>query len=188
MIGRTDFDFFPPAIAAQYVDEDRRVIESAAPLTNQVWLVPDNHGIPQIYLCNKIPLFDRKRKVIGIAGVKRPYEQSANATIGHGRLLKVVQFVTANYGDEISVVDLAEQANLSASQLHREFSSRFGITPNHYIREVRIGVARHLLESDQLSMAQVASQCGFYDQSHFSRQFKKSTGLSPLQYRRRYSV
>ncbi|HIK90856.1 MAG TPA: helix-turn-helix domain-containing protein, partial [Planctomycetes bacterium] len=65
---------------------------------------------------------------------------------------------------------------------------RFGITPNHYIREVRIGVARHLLESDQLSMAQVASQCGFYDQSHFSRQFKKSTGLSPLQYRRRYSV
>ncbi|MEO1981641.1 MAG: helix-turn-helix domain-containing protein [Fuerstiella sp.] len=37
-------------------------------------------------------------------------------------------------------------------------------------------------------MAQVASQCGFYDQSHFSRQFKKSTGLSPLQYRRRYSV
>ena len=188
MIGHTDFDFFPPAIAAQYVDEDRRVIESAAPLTNQVWLVPDNQGIPQIYLCNKIPLFDRMRKVIGIAGVKRPYEQSATATTGHGRLLKVVQFVTANYGDEISVADLAEQASLSSSQLHREFSSRFGITPNHYIREVRIGVARHLLESDQLSMAQVASQCGFYDQSHFSRQFKKSTGLSPLQYRRRYSV
>lgn len=187
MIGRTDFDFFPPAIAAQYVDEDQRVIAAASPLKDQVWLVPDNHGIPQIYLCNKIPLFDRRRTVIGIAGVKRPYEQTATANMGHGRLLKVVEFVTQNYGDEISVTDMAEKANLSASQLQREFSSRFGITPNHYIREVRIGVARHLLESDQLSVAQVASQCGFYDQSHFSRQFKKSTGLSPLQYRKRFN-
>jgi len=83
MIGRTDFDFFPPAIAAQYVDEDRRVIDSAAPLTDQIWLVPDNNGIPQIYSCSKIPLFDRKQTVIGIAGVKRPYDQTATATGAH---------------------------------------------------------------------------------------------------------
>ena len=188
MIGKTDFDFFPPAIAAQYVDEDRRVIESAAPLTDQIWLVPDNNGIPQIYSCTKIPLFDQKQAVIGIAGVKRPYEQSATAAGAHARLLKVVEFVTTHFGEEIAVADLAEQANLSASQLHREFSRCFGITPNHYIREVRIGVARHLLESDQRTMAEIAAQCGFYDQSHFSRQFKTSTGLSPLQYRKRFNV
>ncbi|MEO2019571.1 MAG: AraC family transcriptional regulator [Fuerstiella sp.] len=188
MIGRTDFDFFPPAIAAQYVDEDRRVIDSAAPLTDQIWLVPDNNGIPQIYSCSKIPLFDRKQTVIGIAGVKRPYDQTATAAGAHARLLKVVEFVTSHFGEEIGVADLAEKANLSSSQLHREFSRCFGITPNHYIREVRIGVARHLLESDQLTMAEIATQCGFYDQSHFSRQFKTSTGLSPLQYRKRFTV
>ncbi|MCP4507634.1 MAG: AraC family transcriptional regulator [Fuerstiella sp.] len=86
------------------------------------------------------------------------------------------------------MAELAEQASLSSSQLQGEFSSRFGITPDHDIREVRIGVARHLPESDRLSMAQIDSDGGFYDQSCFLRQFKKSTELSPLQYRRRCSV
>ena len=187
MIGKTDFDFFPPAVAAQYVDEDRRVIESRAPLSDQIWLVPDSAGVPQIFLCNKVPLFNSARKVIGIAGVKRPYRQSIDLNSNHGRLMKVVEHVTARYAEPISVADLAEKATLSESQLHREFSRRFGITPNQYIREVRIGVARHLLETEDLSMAQVASNCGFYDQSHFSRQFKTSTGLTPLQYRNRFN-
>lgn len=186
IVSKNDYDFFPPAIAAQYIEEDRRVISSGKPLTDQVWLVPDTNGVPQVYLCNKIPLFDRHHEVIGIAGVKRPYEQTANATTGHGRLLKVVQFVTSNYGKEIVVADLAEQARLSPSQLHREFSKLFSITPNRYIREVRVGVGRHLLESSEMSIAQIARHCGFYDQSHFSRQFKASTGLSPLDYQKRY--
>ena len=45
--GKTDFDFFPPAIATQYVEEDRRVIASAEPLTDQIWLVPDSQGLLQ---------------------------------------------------------------------------------------------------------------------------------------------
>ena len=186
VIGKEDFDFFPPAIATQYIEEDRRVIASRKPLTDQVWLVPDTNGVPQVYLCNKIPIFDRREEVIGIAGVKRPYEQTANASSGHGRLLRVVQFVTSHYGEDIVVADLAAKASLSVSQLHREFSRLFSITPNRYLREVRVGVGRHLLESSEMSMAQVARHCGFYDQSHFSRQFKASTGLSPLDYQKRY--
>lgn len=187
MLGKTDFDFFPPAVAAQYVDEDRRVIESRQPLSDQIWLVPDAKGVPQIFQCNKVPLFNAKSKVIGIAGVKRPYKQSMDLSSGHGRLMKVVEFVTTRYRESISVADLAEQATLSVSQLHREFSRSFGITPSQYIREVRIGVARHLLETEEVSMSQVARECGFYDQSHFTRQFKTSTGLTPLQYRRRFA-
>ena len=187
MIGKTDFDFFPPAIAAQYVDEDRRVIKSAETLSDQIWLVPDANGVPQIFVCYKVPLFNDAKKVIGIAGVKRPYKQSIQLDSSHGRLIKVVEFVSSHYQEPIVVADLAEQATLSVSQLHRDFSHQFGITPNQYIREVRIGVARHLLETDDQSMAQIASHCGFYDQSHFSRQFKSSTGLTPLQYRRRFN-
>ena len=187
VIGQTDFDFFPPAVASQYVNEDRRVIKAAKPLKDQVWLVPDSNGVPQIYTCNKIPLFDRNRKVIAIAGVKRPYEHSDSVSVGHGRLLNVVRFVTAHYGEEIAIADLAEQANLSLSQLRREFSRLFGITPNKYIREVRVGVARHLLESSQLPISQIAMNAGFYDQSHFSKEFKSSTGLTPRQYRTTFS-
>ncbi|WDI41057.1 AraC family transcriptional regulator [Bremerella sp. P1] len=186
MIGRTDFDFFPPAIAAQYIDEDRRVIESKRPLSDQIWLVPNIKGVPEIYLCNKVPLFDATRRVIGIAGVKRPYRQSIELGSQHGRLMKVVEFVAMHFQDPISVAELAEQVTLSESQLYREFAAQFGITPSCYIREVRIGISRHLLETDEHSMAQIASHCGFCDQSHFSRQFKQSTGMTPLQYRKRF--
>ena len=187
MTGRTDFDFFPPAIATQYVEEDRRVIESREPLTDQIWLVPDSQGVPQVYSCNKIPLFSSGGEVVALAGVKRPYEDSDVADAGHGRLLKVVQFVTSHYGDDITVADLAGQASLSSSQLHREFSRLFGITPNQYIREVRVGVARHLLETTQSPIAAIACETGFYDQSHLTRQFKTSTGITPTQYRQTYN-
>lgn len=187
VIGKTDFDIFPPAIATQYVAEDRRVIESAKPLTDQVWLVPGPAGVPRWYLCNKIPLLDAQGHVLGIAGVKRPYEQAGHAPAGYARLLKVVELVTTHYHEPLDVPDLANHVNLSVSQLQREFSRLFGITPVQYIREVRIGVARHLLESDGESMAQISAACGFYDQSHFTRQFKASTGMTPLEYRRRFS-
>ncbi len=156
------------------------------PLSDQIWLVPDTSGVPHIHLCNKVPLFNKTRRVIGIAGVKRPYKQTIDLASHHGRLMKVIEYVISRYHAPLSVADLAKQATLSESHLHREFASRFGITSNQYIREVRIGVARDLLKTDDLSIAQVACESGFYDQSHCSRQFKTSTGVTPLQSRCRF--
>jgi len=186
LIGKTDFDFFPPAIATQYVAEDRRVIESGESLANQVWLLPGRNGVPRVCLCSKIPLLDREGEVAGIAGIKRPYELSDDGSSGHSRLMSVVAFVSTKYAKDIEVSDMAEHVLLSVSQLQREFASCFGISPNRYLREVRIGVARHLVESTDLPMSQVAIDCGFYDQSHFSRHFKASTGMTPLKYRTRF--
>ena len=186
LIGKTDFEYFPPAIATQYVAEDRRVIEAGTTLTNQVWLVPGQNGVPRVCLCSKIPLLDHNERVAGIAGIKRPYELSDDGSSGHSRLMSVVAFVSKHYASDIEVTDMAEHVLLSASQLQREFSTHFGISPNRYLREVRIGVARHLLESTDLPMSQIGIDCGFYDQSHFSRQFKASTGLTPLNYRNRF--
>jgi AraC-like DNA-binding protein len=188
VIGKNDFDFFPPAVASQYVDEDRRVIEVGKPLTNQVWLVPGAAGVPRWYLCNKIPLFDREGHIMGIAGVKRPYEHAGAAPTGYARLLRVVEFVTERFGQPIEVAELARLVDLSVSQLQREFGRLFGITPVQYIREVRVGVACHLLETSSQSLTSIAVHCGFYDQSHFTRQFKASTGLTPLDYRRRFGT
>lgn len=184
--GHSDFDFFPPAIASQYVDEDRRVLSSGKPLVDQVWLVPGVDGLPRWYLCSKLPLRNRTGELTGLAGIKRPYEQTGEAETGYSRLLKVVEFVSANYSEPIETPDMAAEAGLSASQLQREFSRLFGISPNRYLREIRIGVARRLLETSDDSISRISSSCGFYDQSHFSRQFKASTGLPPLQYRKRY--
>lgn len=186
LVGRTDFDYFPPAIAAQYVAEDQRVIESGEGLSDQVWIVPDKNGVPKLYLCSKIPLRNRRNRVIGIAGLKRPYEYSGDDSAGYSRLVSVMTFVAQNYGREIEVADMADHVHLSVSQLQREFSKNFGITPIRYLREVRIGVVRHLLKNSDLSVTQIATQSGFYDQSHLTRHFKSATGLTPLKYRQRF--
>ena len=185
LVGRTDFDFFPPAIATQYVAEDQRVITSGESLSDQVWMVPGKNGVPKLYLCSKIPLHDRKGKVVGIAGLKRPYEYSTEDSAGFSRLASVIAFVTENYASDIDVTQMAEHVHLSVSQLQREFSNKFGISPIRYLREVRIGVVRHMLEHSDLPLAQIATECGFYDQSHLARHFKSSTGLTPLKYRQR---
>jgi AraC-like DNA-binding protein len=188
VIGHTDFDFFPPAIAAQYVAEDQRVITTGEALSGQVWVVPGKSGVPRLYLCTKIPLLDHKEQVAGIAGVKRPYEYSADDSAGYSRLVRVISFIIDNHADYIEVKDMAAHVELSVSQLQREFSKKFGITPSRYLREVRVGMVRHLLESSDLSLTQIVSECGFYDQSHLSRHFKASTGLTPLKYRQRFET
>lgn len=187
VIGKTDFDFFPPSIAAQYIAEDRIVIDSGSALKDQVWLVPGPAGMPQWYLCNKIPLLDQQGQIIGIAGVKRPYEHEGNAPPEYLRLLKVTSYVTTHYERPISMKELANLIDLSVSQLQRAFKRQFCFTPSQYLQEVRVGVARRLLEVSDASLAQIAIQCGYSDQSHFSRQFKSSTGMTPLAYRHRFA-
>ena len=149
-------------------------------------MVPGKNGVPELYLCSKIPLHDRKDRVVGIAGVKRPYEYSAEDSAGYSRLVSVIAFVTENYARAIEVTHMAEHVHLSVSQLQREFSKNFGISPIRYLREVRIGVVRHMLQHSDLALTQISMECGFYDQSHLSRHFKSSTGLTPLKYRQRY--
>ena len=186
MLGRTDHDFTTPALARQYVAEDRQVIDSGQPILHQIWLVPDASGSPFWYVSSKLPLFDSGGKVVGISGVMRPYERSGSAPEEYRRLLPAVEFAKANYSEPLGVGELAERASLSVSQFHREFRRVFGRTPAAWLLEVRIQAARHLLEYSRQPLSVIALESGFHDQSHFTKRFKTATGLSPRAYRQRF--
>ena len=187
MLGRTDHDFTTPALARQYIDEDCQVMTSRQPVLHQVWLVPDASGSPFWYASSKLPLFGDHGKVIGIAGVMRPYERSGSAPEEYRRLLPAVEFAKAHYGESLGVPELAKRASLSASQFQREFRRVFGRTPAAWLLEVRIQAARHLLEHSNQPLSLIALDCGFHDQSHFTRRFKTATGLVPRAYRQRFA-
>lgn len=188
MLGRTDFDFNPPTLAAQYVDEDRRVIETRRPLVNQVWLVQSADGMPRWYASSKFPVFGSTGGVIGIAGVMRPYDRAGDAPGDYRRLTRACEYVLQNYPQPIAMTDLASRAHLSASQLQREFRRLFGMNPGEYILRVRLLMARRQLEGSSAPVGRIALDCGFYDQSHFTRAFRAATGLRPLEYRRRFTL
>jgi AraC-like DNA-binding protein len=187
MLGFTDFDFHPPAFASQYTEEDRRVMESRRTLSDQVWLVTGADGMPHWYLSTKIPLIGIAGDVIGIAGVMRPFNHTGEAPGEYRRLTPALEFVLEHFGDRVTVDDIAKRAHLSVSHLQREFQRIFGMTPSDYLLRVRLLMARRRLEQTNEPIGKLALDCGFYDQSHFTRAFRRATGLRPLDYRRRFS-
>ena len=58
------------------------------------------------------------------------------------------------------------------------------LSPMDYVLSLRVQEAQRLLSTTQLSLGSIAAATGFYDQSHFTKRFRKVTGLTPLQYRR----
>lgn len=183
-IGATDHDYHPPALAEQYVAEDRRVMKSGKPLCDQAWLVADHTGLPQWYLCTKLPLFAADGGVEGIAGVLRPFDRVGHAPGAYGRLTPVLEHVVATYGRRLSAADLARRAGLSPSQLQREFRRLFGMTVGEYVLRTRLLMAQRRLRLSADPVGTIARECGFYDQAHFTRSFKQRTGQTPLEYRR----
>ncbi len=183
-IGKSDYDYHPPALAAQYVAEDERVMRSGAPLRDQAWLVADHTGMPQWYLCTKLPLRDERGQITGLAGILRPFDHAGNAPDEYKRLTPALEHVVANYRRPIAVGDLARRAGLSASQLQREFRRLFNMTVGDYLLRLRLLMARRRLRGTTDPVGRIARDCGFYDQAHFTRAFKKHTGQTPLDYRR----
>lgn len=188
MIGLTDWDFHPPALAGQYIAEDRRVMETGEPVTDQLWLVPGADGLPQWYLSSKIPTRDEAGFIIGVAGVMRPHDRAGAAPAEYARLTPAIDHVLQNHGGRVTADELAALAHLSVSQFQREFRRVFGMSPGDYLLEVRLQSARRRLERTNEPLSAVALECGFHDQSHFTKRFKAATGLRPLEYRRRFSA
>jgi AraC-like DNA-binding protein len=186
MLGLSDFDFHPPALAAQYVAEDAGVMARREPLIDQLWLVAGADGVPLWYRSSKIPLIDRNDEVVGIAGVMRPVAQAGRAPEDYARIGKALDVVQRRHGERITVGDLARAAGLSISQLQREFVRLLGMTPSHYITKVRVLLARRALERGDTAVGTIALDLGFCDQSHFTRVFRRQTGLTPLAYRQRF--
>lgn len=184
-IGKTDHDFHPPALADQYVAEDQRVMRSGRALRDQPWLVADHTGMPQWYLCTKLPLFDPSGRVSGVAGILQPFGHAGHAPEEYRRLTPALEYVVANYRRPLTVGDLARRAGLSPSQLQREFRRLFGMTVGDYVLRLRLLMARRRLRATTDAVGRIAADCGFYDQAHFTRAFKKHTGQTPLDYRRR---
>ena len=95
---------------------------------------------------------------------------------------KACAFMEQHYAERIYLDQICRFAGSSRSTLLRAFARSKGVTPYRYLETIRIGKAKKLLEQG-VSPAQAALQTGFYDQSHFTDQFKRFIGLTPGIYR-----
>lgn len=102
------------------------------------------------------------------------------------RILKVKNFISKNYMDELRLPELASLAGMSSSAFSRFFKLHTGRNISEYIIDLRLGyVARMLVDTDK-SISEIGFDCGFNNLSNFNRIFKKKKGCSPSEFRESY--
>jgi AraC family transcriptional regulator of arabinose operon len=101
------------------------------------------------------------------------------------RIREIVVLMEEDLQWHFSLNHLSCLVNLSPSRLSHLFKSETGLTPNCYLRRLRIFKAEELLRTTFLSVKEIRIKVAGGDRSHFSRQFKKENGLTPTEFRRR---
>jgi transcriptional regulator GlxA family with amidase domain len=106
---------------------------------------------------------------------------------GDKDVLNIQHWLERNYNDTISVSLLANKAGMARRTFERRFKNATGDSPLRYLQRVRIENAKQLLEKGGKTFDEITYMVGYEDTSTFSRIFKKTTGLSPGLYKKRYS-
>jgi AraC-like DNA-binding protein len=101
---------------------------------------------------------------------------------------RATEYLSTNLGSEGSLKDIAEQCGLSTSHFSKAFKETMGIAPHQWLIRRRIAVAKELLKAPSLSLAEVALECGFADQSHLTRVFTRIVGMGPGAWRRHCGI
>lgn len=102
------------------------------------------------------------------------------------RVLKVKNYISQNYQNEIRLADVASLAGMSPSAFSRFFKLHTGRNLSEYIIDMRLGYASRMLVDSTHSIAEIGYGCGFNNLSNFNRIFKKKKGCSPSEFRENY--
>ena len=117
-----------------------------------------------IYRC--IPVdFDSSQDAV-VIGVKRQFENQ--------------------YSELYTLDTLAKQYNVSVSALSHRFRAATGVSVMEYLQSCRIAQAKRMLVESDLCIGDIVEKCGFSDCSNFSRTFKKTVGITPTQFKKKY--
>jgi len=102
------------------------------------------------------------------------------------RILKVKDYISKHYTEEIRLADLADLVGMSTTSFSRFFKLRSGKTLSDYVVEMRLGVASRQLVDTTNSVSEICYGCGFNTLSNFNRLFRKYKGCSPTEFREKY--
>lgn len=96
----------------------------------------------------------------------------------------VPSYFSARLSDALSVEEMARRARLSPSRFHAVFKEIYGTSPARFLMQMRVEHAAELLRCSDWTLAHIAHLCGFADEFHFAKSFKRATGCTPGQWRK----
>ncbi len=143
------------------------------------------HGMKRlILLMQLLDLLANTEEVQEISPVLAPQGQA----VPPDRISKACEHIQAHLAEPIYVADLATMVGLGRSAFSRLFKRSTGRSVPQYVNELRIGRACQLLVETDLTVSQIAYDCGFVSPAHFQRQFREHQACTPLSYRQKMSL
>jgi AraC-like DNA-binding protein len=185
ILGKTVHEILPAYLADQYVLDDEYVL-AGNHIVGRMELNLSFEGTAVWHVTNKIPLVGRDGAIIGTAGITRVLD-TVGETAPATEFGAVLAYMRDNHDSSLTNAQLAKVVHMSVRAFERKFLSCFHLTPQVYVKRLRLRMASHALVYTNEPMSTVASGCGFADQSHFSREFRRHFGRTPREYRARYA-
>ena len=194
LVGRRSDELFPGGLGDRYREQDERVLRDGVEIAGQLelHLYPDR--APGWCLTHKLawraPVAAgsrRRGEIVGLVGLSRdlatPGLSHATPPATYEKVARVVERLQRDYAAPLQIAALAREAGLSIAQLERHVTQLYRVTPRQLLARTRLDAALALLTAGDASVAAIAHACGYADHSAFTRQFRRSTGVSPREWR-----
>lgn len=187
VVGRTDHELSPAHLADQYRLDDERVLRGE-PVVGRIELVGRFDRTAVWSETTKRPLIDGRGRIVGTVGMTRVVDPEVHQSGGEDAALgRVLVHMRTHFAEPLSNAALSRIAGRSVRAFERMFRRQMHQTPQQFLRRLRVRQACLALTADRSPIATIAAAHGFYDQSHFVREFRREFGLTPGQYRERHT-
>jgi AraC-like DNA-binding protein len=180
VLGKRASDFFPPELAELYERQDQLVLQTGKPLHDHLELISDPTGGLKWSTTSKVRLLNDGARPVAILVVS---SDAPGLETNSAALAALVEHIQDNLGTNLRVTDLANTAQLSTAQLDRQVRRVFGMSPRQLVQRLRFDESMFRLSHSNQPIAEVAAECGFFDQASFTKQFRSATGMTPGAYR-----
>jgi AraC-like DNA-binding protein len=142
----------------------------------------------QLHLALEQPSLNMSKETLMVICFELLFERYGNHKGGNQPQLtaskstvSIRNYLLENWQDNVTLAHLESFSGHSKFQLIRNFTAQYGLTPHQFLLLVKVNKAKRLLLKG-MSCADSALECGFFDQSHLSRNFKRAFGVSPSRY------
>ena len=115
----------------------------------------------------------------GIGKAKVP---SPRGKLNAFQLRAVLECIESQLADDVSLLTLAQRAHISPFHFARLFRATVGVPPHRFVLRLRLERASRLMKAGKMTLAQIALECGFHDQPHFTRAFQRRFRMTPAMY------
>ncbi len=183
LVGLSDHHLAPDYLAKRYIDDDLQVLQGAV-ITNRLELIVSRDAGASWFRTSKWPIYNPRGEIIGTYGISKQLRPPRAHSTPIRELNMPIEYIQQNYSENISIAKLADACHVSVSTLERRFKKHLAKTPLQYLMEVRLDNARVMIFESTKSLANIAQETGFVDNSHFTRAYKRRFSVSPSEDRK----